>query len=146
MTAELERVAMVLLHQDGNVLIQHRDTGPGAYAGGMWGLFGGHIEGDESGEDAARREIDEELDLRLEGPLEFLVHRIDEGRERSFFAAPLEVPTSALTLREGQEMALVPHAGLDAYPVIPIHAEVIRNYFAAAAQHQEHTRENEVAR
>lgn len=143
MTEQLERVAMVLLHQDGSVLIQHRRTGPGAYAGGMWGLFGGHLEGDESGEDAARREIDEELDLRLEGPLEFLVHRIDDGRERFFFVAPLEVPTSALTLREGQGMALVPHADLDTYPLIPIHAEVMRDYFAAAARQRE---QNEVAR
>jgi hypothetical protein len=58
------------------------------------------------------------------------VHRIEEGRERWFYAAPLTVPVSALTLTEGQGMALVPQTQLASYDVIPVHREVIDAYFA----------------
>src|SRR5690242_11784740 len=95
------RVAGVILHRDGKVLLQHRDDDPAIIAPGKWAIFGGHIEPGEEPVAAARREIEEELGLLLEGELRLLYHADSEGRERFFFSAPLTVPLEALTLREG---------------------------------------------
>lgn len=129
MTDTLVRVAMVVLHRDGAVLLQHRD--PGAFAGGMWGIFGGHIEDGEEPEQAALREIEEELGITLEPPLPLVVHRIDDGRERFIYAAPLTVDPDAIVLAEGQGMALVPAAELARYELVPVHREVLTAFFEA---------------
>src|SRR5262245_11013131 len=101
------RVAGVILHQAGRVLLQHRDNDPGIAWPGAWAIFGGHLEDGEEPEDAARREIEEELDLRLEGRLALVCRHQDATHERHIFAAPLTVPVAELTLHEGQGMALL---------------------------------------
>jgi 8-oxo-dGTP pyrophosphatase MutT (NUDIX family) len=118
---------MVILHRDGAVLLQHRD--PDAYAGGMWGIFGGHIEEGEEPEQAAIREVHEELGIALEGPLPLVAHRIDEGRERFIYAAPLTVEPTAIVLAEGQGMALVAASSLTSYEIVPVHREMLSAFF-----------------
>lgn len=59
------RIALVLLqNKDKKILMQHRDkdapTNPD-----MWGLFGGHIREEEKPIEAAFREIEEELGLKV---------------------------------------------------------------------------------
>ncbi len=131
MADDLVRVAMVILHQGDRVLMQLRDSAPGTYAGGLWGIFGGHMEAGETPEQTAVREIDEELDLRLEGPLALVTHRIDDGRERFVYAVELSAPLEALSLREGAGMALLPRSELDAYPIVPVHREILAAFFEA---------------
>jgi 8-oxo-dGTP pyrophosphatase MutT (NUDIX family) len=128
---DLVRVAMVILHRRGRVLLQHRDAAPGVYFSGMWGIFGGHIEPGETPEACARREMEEELGLRLPGPLPLFARRVDDGRERFVYSAALDVEPAALTLREGQGMALVAPGELDALPVVPVHRELLRAFFAS---------------
>jgi 8-oxo-dGTP diphosphatase len=127
--SELVRVAMVILHREGRVLLQLRDSEPRVYAAGMWGIFGGHVEEGETPEEAARREIEEELDIVLEGPLDLFVRRVDDGRERFIYKAFLDVPLSALTLREGQGMALLSREQVAGLPVVPVHVEVLAQFF-----------------
>jgi 8-oxo-dGTP diphosphatase len=127
--SELVRVAMVILHRDGRVLMQLRDSDDRVYASGRWGIFGGHVEEGETPEEAARREIEEELGVSLGGPLELFVRRIDEGRERFIYKAPLDVPLSDLTLREGQGMALLSREQVRGLPVVPVHVEVLAQFF-----------------
>lgn len=124
---------MVLLHRDGAVLLQHRDGDATTYAAGMWGLFGGHVEPGETPEAAAIREIEEELELRLAAPLPLIAHRIDDGRERFVYEAPLEVSLDALVLREGQGMALVPIADLAGRAIVPVHRDIIDAFFEASS-------------
>ena len=112
------------------MLLQHRDDNPAIRWPGAWAIFGGHVEEGEEPEDAARREIEEELGLRLDGPLLPVYHGADESRERFIFAAPLPVPPEALTLMEGQGMALLSPAELDRYPVVPIHREILDGFFS----------------
>jgi 8-oxo-dGTP pyrophosphatase MutT (NUDIX family) len=125
------RVAAVILHRAGRVLLQHRDADPRIRWPGHWAIFGGHVEEGEEPEAAARREIEEELGLRLEGPLPLVCHRRDPDRERFIFAAPLSVPLSALTLTEGQGLALLAPAELAAYPVVPVHHEILQHFLDA---------------
>ncbi|MGV3720271.1 MAG: NUDIX domain-containing protein, partial [Actinomycetota bacterium] len=87
----LIRVAGVILHREGRVLLQHRDDNPEIVWPGHWAIFGGHMEPGEAPEEAALRELEEELELRLEGPLELFSPRNDGVRERFIFAAPLPV-------------------------------------------------------
>ena len=122
------KVAGVILYRDGRVLLQHRDDTPEIRWPGAWAIFGGHVEPDETPEAAARREMEEELGLRLEGPLELVYHGADDTRERFIFAAPLPVPPETLTLYEGQGMALLSREEIDTYPLVPIHREILHGY------------------
>jgi 8-oxo-dGTP pyrophosphatase MutT (NUDIX family) len=125
------RVAGVILHQEGRVLLQHRDDNPSIRWPGAWAIFGGHVEEGETPEEGARREIQEELGLRLEGPLTLVYHAEHPDRERFFYAAPLPVPPNELTLMEGQGMALFSPAELDASPVVTLHREILKEYFSS---------------
>ena len=126
------RVAGVILHREGRVLLQHRDDDPGIRWPGAWAIFGGHVEEGEAPEDAARREVEEELGLRLEGPLALVYHGEDATRERFIFAAPLPVPPEELTLMEGQGMALLARTDFDAYPLVPIHRRILEAFYDAS--------------
>src|SRR5689334_11446104 len=90
--------ADLILYQDGRVLMQHRDDNPAIMLPGMWAFFGGRAEAGETPEQAARREMLEELDLELEGELSLVFHGEVEGFDTYVFAAPLQVPLEALTL------------------------------------------------
>jgi 8-oxo-dGTP pyrophosphatase MutT (NUDIX family) len=54
--------AALLVTPDGRYLMQLRDPKPTIVLPGHWGLFGGTIEAGETGEDAVRRELREELE------------------------------------------------------------------------------------
>jgi 8-oxo-dGTP pyrophosphatase MutT (NUDIX family) len=123
------QVAGVILHREGKVLLQHRDDRPDIVWPGAWAIFGGHVEPGEEPETAARREMEEELGLRLEGPLPLVYHGVRDGRERFFYAAELPVPVGTLVLMEGQGMALLARKELEAYPVVPIHREILEQFF-----------------
>ena len=129
MTSETIRVAMVILHREGRVLMQLRGSDPDVYAGGMWGIFGGHLEPGEEPEQTARREIEEELGLVLDGALDLFAHRIDDGRERFIYAARLSHPLEAIRLAEGDGMAVFDAKALESYAVVPVHLEVLRDWF-----------------
>ena len=58
---------------DGQVLLMRRTDGEG------WAFPGGGMEGEESAEEAARRELFEETGVQHEGKLEFWTRRIKDG-------------------------------------------------------------------
>ena len=78
---------------------------------GGWGVFGGHIEGDESPIQTAVREIEEELMIRLDpnnlkelGVIE--IQRTISTYVTHYYSSELPVQLSDLSLREGIGMAL----------------------------------------
>ncbi len=103
-------VAVVALYQDGKVLLQDRRSI--SKVGEKWGLFGGGIEEGETPEQAVRREVREELDMRL-GELASLGRFTyeDAGFHADIwaFAAPCP-PVESLQLHEGDGFELVPFA------------------------------------
>lgn len=104
-----DAVAALIVLDDGRYLMQLRDQMPGIFYPGHWGLFGGAIEPGEAPESALRRELQEELDLRVTRARlasEFTFTVTERGRIVRYF---YEVPYPAsglerLRLREGREM------------------------------------------
>lgn len=60
-----DAVAAIIVLEDGRYLLQLRDDKPGIFFPGHWGLFGGAVEEGEALEPALRRELKEELGLRV---------------------------------------------------------------------------------
>lgn len=98
-------VALAVLHQDGQWLLQLRDDLPGIIAPGCWGLFGGHLDPGETPEQALKRELWEEIRLRAEAVEPW--YRSDLGdRIRHVYRVALPVPPHQLQLMEGQDLRL----------------------------------------
>ena len=130
----------LIVAEDGRLLLQHRDDTPGLTDAGRWGFFGGHLEPGEAPSRAFLREVREELGWRPRHFERYLTRVISSLREdgRSVpvtshaFAAHLDVELDALTLGEGQAMALF---APDALPeaVVPGIAPVIEEFAASRA-------------
>lgn len=70
-TPEISSAGVVIVSEQNRYLMQLRDDLPHVSFGGWWGLFGGAIEPGETPEEAARREVAEEIGLRV-GAMSFL--------------------------------------------------------------------------
>ncbi len=126
----------LIVASDGRLLLQHRDDNPAITGANLWGFFGGHVEPDEEIDAAFLRETDEELGWRPRHFEHYLTSEVeprdgDKGYgwhlTSHIFAAHLDVPFEALTLGEGQAMALyVP----DALPaaIVPGLVEIIQEF------------------
>ncbi|MEH2117462.1 NUDIX hydrolase [Nostoc sp.] len=99
-------VAIAILYQKNKFLMQLRDNIPGILYPGYWGLFGGHIEPDETPNIAVKREILEEIGYNLPSFVEFGCY-FNERVVRHVFHAPLLVELNQLVLNEGWDMGLL---------------------------------------
>ncbi|MEH2144930.1 NUDIX hydrolase [Nostoc sp.] len=99
-------VAIAILYQKNKFLMQLRDNIPGILYPGYWGLFGGHIEPDETPDLAVKREILEEIGYNLPSFVEFGCYP-NERVVRHVFHAPLLVELNQLVLNEGWDMGLL---------------------------------------
>ncbi len=99
---------IVLVHQDGRILMQLRDNRPDIVYPDCWGYFGGGIKPGESCRESALREIYEELNWRPATVTQ--LHEallIIPGKVRlTTFAAPLDGHFEVLRLQEGADMGL----------------------------------------
>lgn len=98
-------VAIAILHQNHQFLLQLRDNIPNIAYPGQWGLFGGHLEPGETPEIAVVRELEEEICHTIEQPVKFGVYE-DDRAIRHVFAAALTVDISELKLMEGWDLGL----------------------------------------
>jgi 8-oxo-dGTP diphosphatase len=98
-------VAIAILHQNNQFLLQLRDDIPTILYPGHWCFFGGHLDPGEDADTAVRRELAEEIGYH---PPEIdLFQRLEDDRViRNFYQAPLAVPLSTLELNEGQDLGL----------------------------------------
>jgi 8-oxo-dGTP pyrophosphatase MutT (NUDIX family) len=98
-------VAIAILHQDNTFLMQLRDDIPGIAYPGHWGFFGGHLDPDETPEQAIRRELLEEIGY-VPPRLDFFCRMETEQSIRHVFYGPLTVAPGDLRLNEGWDLGL----------------------------------------
>ncbi|MBE9168043.1 NUDIX hydrolase [Pleurocapsales cyanobacterium LEGE 06147] len=106
MTESPAVVAVAILYQEGNFLMQLRDDFPNIIYPGHWGLFGGHLEPGETPEAALKRELLEEINYAIAAPIKFRSYA-DSRVIRHVYHAPLKVSLDELVLNEGWDLGLV---------------------------------------
>ena len=99
-------VAIAILYQDGKFLCQLRDDIPNIRYPGHWGLFGGHLEPEETPEVAVLRELKEEISY---APASVSLFCCDTEADvvRHVFYAQLSADVKDLVLLEGWDMKLL---------------------------------------
>ncbi|MFW6359399.1 MAG: NUDIX hydrolase [Chroococcales cyanobacterium] len=105
-------VAIAILSQNGQFLMQLRDNIPGIIFPGHWGFFGGHLEPGENPEEALKRELFEEIGYNVPESSLFRTYTTSEVI-RHVFHVPLTVTLDALELYEGWDMALFTPAEIE---------------------------------
>ncbi|MBD2090991.1 NUDIX hydrolase [Microcoleus sp. FACHB-1515] len=102
----LPEVAIAILYQNQQFLMQLRDDIPGIFWPAHWAFFGGHLDPGETPEIAMLRELQEEIGYRP--PQVTLFERYEDVQViRHVFYAPLTVPLSKLELNEGWDLGLL---------------------------------------
>ncbi|HEX3733489.1 MAG TPA: NUDIX domain-containing protein [Mycobacteriales bacterium] len=103
------RAAMLLIvTENGDLLMHHRDNKPGIPNPDCWAGFGGAVEDGETVEEAVHREVREETGLQIADPV-FLTEAIDhegDGRAVSLFYVVGGVRPEDIDLQEGAGVAV----------------------------------------
>ena len=100
-------VALAFLERDGAWLLQLRDDKESILYPGHWGLFGGHLDPDETPSEAVHRELLEEINWKPAFlPLEHWFTSQSGPRIAHIFRGALSVPVEQLTLLRGQDLKL----------------------------------------
>lgn len=103
---QAKSVVVILPYHDRRVLMQLRDDKEGIAFPGKWGFFGGGIEPGESPEEAALRELAEEIGYHATVLMPLGSGIIPEVEVFSHaFGCLLDVDIAALELTEGMDMA-----------------------------------------
>jgi 8-oxo-dGTP diphosphatase len=98
-------VAIAILHQNDQFLMQLRDDIPGIVYPGHWAFFGGHLDPGEDPGVGVRRELREEIGYNP--PHLDLFRRIESAQViRHVFHGPLTVSVDELELNEGWDLGL----------------------------------------
>jgi 8-oxo-dGTP diphosphatase len=140
MIQERIQVAIAILHQDNQFLMQLRDNNPAILYPGVWGFFGGHLEPGETPEIAVRRELQEEIGYAPTAIAPFRAYS-DDRVTRYVFHGALTVSVRALDLREGWDLGLVSVADIqrgDCYsakagevrPLGSVHRQILLDFLA----------------
>ena len=103
-------MAALLIDQSNRLCLQHRDDKKNIFFPGLWGLFGGSVESNESPEQALVREVKEELEIEVIESEKILTVTINSliaslnGKKRHFFLIKLtDFQVKNIVLHEGQE-------------------------------------------
>lgn len=133
---DVQWAGVILFNRRGELLLLLRDDIPTIGHPGHWNIVGGAVEEGETPEEAALREMEEEIGVRLAGVSLFrLYHIAGEGRPRPVpyyvYWSRLDRPLEELTLGEGQAMRFFPPEELPGLRIIPHEAEILREFLAS---------------
>lgn len=118
-------VALAILQQGDQFVLQLRDDIPAIRYPGCWGLFGGHLETGETPAQGLKRELEEEIGYHVK-TLHPLWSDLSGQYTRHIFWNALELPLSELTLLEGQDLQLVSAAEIRAGEVRSHRFDIVR--------------------
>ncbi|MBF2079081.1 MAG: NUDIX domain-containing protein [Synechococcales cyanobacterium T60_A2020_003] len=138
MSQEPIQVAIAILHQDNQFLMQLRDNIPTILYPGVWAFFGGHLDPGERPGEGVIRELTEEIGYRPPTMGLFRVYK-DAQIIRHVFHGPLTVPIYALELNEGWDLGLLSVADIhrgdryseragDIRPLGAIHRQILLDF------------------
>lgn len=101
-----KEVVVILPYVNNKVLLQLRDMKEGIAFPGCWGFFGGSIDDGETPEDAAIRELFEEIGYKPAVMYNMGVERVPELEDITLHAyyCPLMIPLAQIILREGLDL------------------------------------------
>ena len=115
-------VASVILYNDKNEILLQKKTSDFVPWPNYWCLFGGHIEPGESPEQAAYREVSEELGFPVDH-IDFLV-TLPYGDSLAYvYTRKIYFPLSDISLSEGAGFALFGEHEIKGIDVIPVDLE-----------------------
>lgn len=100
------KVAIAIIYQKDQFLMQLRDEVPNIVYPGHWGLFGGHIEASETPEKALMRELKEEINYQTTNITKFACYKFPQVIRHVYYT-PLTVSVNQLILEEGWDLALL---------------------------------------
>ncbi|HUC12923.1 MAG TPA: NUDIX domain-containing protein, partial [Acidimicrobiales bacterium] len=127
------RAAMLLIvTDDGRLLLHHRDDKPGIAHPGCWAGFGGAVEEAESVEEALRREVLEETGLLIEEP-SLLTEAVDVeggGRLVSLFYVIGGISPEQIDLQEGAGVGVHSLDEIEDLQVTPFVRRAITSHLA----------------
>jgi len=119
--------SVIISDFDGNILLQLRDEEPGK---NKWVLFGGSVEPNETEEEAAKREILEELNYQIK-KMHFFKRFSFKDVEQPIYVVEEPVSLSVLTLSEGSDMKFFKIEELDLLDIGFNYKEIIRDYLSS---------------
>ena len=95
---------VILFDRDGKLVIYLRDNKLTIPFPNTWDLLGGGVEEDETPEQAAIRELEEEIGVKVATVYKLADYVMMGKWIFHIFWAKIDVPVSELTLREGQRL------------------------------------------
>ncbi|WP_045747838.1 NUDIX hydrolase [Actinoplanes rectilineatus] len=119
----------LLVDRSGALLLQLRDE-HAPYYPNVWGLPGGAIEGEETPEEGAARELWEETSLRADGPLRLFAKQElpEQDRLKHYFYGGTSATQDEVVLGEGAAMLFIPPSEVLERPFTPGSVEVITRF------------------
>ncbi len=130
-------VSVLLVDRAGRVLLQQRDARP-AVAPLKWTTLGGGIEGNETPEEAARREVMEEAGLAIMRPLVQFRHAVfpsphdpDTPLEWFGFCAATDATQADVVLGEGLQIRFIAPEAVPMLDLWAIFVPVLRDFLAS---------------
>lgn len=95
---------VILFDKDGKLVIYLRDNKPDIPFPNTWDLLGGGVEEGETPEQAAIRELEEEIGISVQTVHKLSDYVVMDRWIFHIFWAKIDVPVAELTLREGQRL------------------------------------------
>ena len=116
----MKEISQVLLFDcNSRLLIYLRDDNPAIPFPNHWDLFGGHLEADETPEQALVREVREEVGVELKHWRHFRVYHCTQGDAypniKHIYWAQIHQTPAQLTLHEGQRLMSIGVNELDRF-------------------------------
>jgi 8-oxo-dGTP pyrophosphatase MutT (NUDIX family) len=123
---------LLIVTDDGKLLLHHRDDKPGIAHPGCWAGFGGAVEEGESVDEALRREVLEETGLVITNP-RLLTEAVDVeggGRLVSLFCVVGGISPEQIDLHEGAGVGTHSLDELERLEVTPFVRRAITSHLA----------------